>query len=63
MVSPPSSKRYASGKLMTTASRTDARAIGHGMEMNSTRWTLTNGSIDRAAARQNVLPTRMWPNR
>ena len=44
---------------MTIARRTDARAIGHGIDTNSTRWTLTNGNIDTMAARQNVLPTRM----
>jgi len=44
---------------MTTTRRTDAGAIGHGIDTNSTKWTLTNGSIDNAAARQNVLPTRM----
>ena len=35
---------------MTTARRTDASAIGHGIEKNSTRCTPTNGSIDSAAA-------------
>jgi hypothetical protein len=47
IVSPPSSKRYASGKLITVARRTDARAIGHGIDVNSTRWTPTNGRLTR----------------
>ena len=49
----------AKGKLITIARRTDARAMGQGIDTNSTRWTLTNGNIDTMAARQNVLPTRM----
>ena len=38
---------------MTTANRTDASAIGHGIEKNSTKRTATKWSIERQAARQN----------